>query len=191
LEGLDEEDTSERRGCRLWNLVLVWEDIFMRIAIFTDTFHPEINGVARTLKQFTNYLDDQNIAYKVFIPNPHAKEYASNQICHLKSISFFLYPECRLAFSNLLRIKSELQDFAIIHVATPFNAGLCGVYLAKKLNIPLVGSYHTDFDYNLKFYRLPFLSKTLWKYMNWFHRPCKKLFVPSNETFNQLSQHET
>jgi glycosyltransferase involved in cell wall biosynthesis len=165
--------------------------MFMKIAIFTDTFFPDINGVARTLKQFTNYLDAQNITYKVFAPDSHSNEYVSNQIRHFKSISFLLYPECRLAFPNLLRIKSELQAFStdIIDLATPFNVGLCGVYWAKKLNIPLVGSYHTDFDYYLQFYNLQFLSKILWKYMRWFHRPCKKLFVPSNETLNQLNRH--
>jgi pimeloyl-ACP methyl ester carboxylesterase len=36
----------------------------MKIAIFTDTFYPDINGVARTLKRFTDYLDHQNIEFK-------------------------------------------------------------------------------------------------------------------------------
>lgn len=163
----------------------------MRIAIFTDTFHPDINGVARTLNQFTQYLNNQRISYKVFAPESRSNEYVSSHIHRFKSFSFFLYPECRLAFPNLFRIKAELKDFSpdIIHVATPFNMGLCGVFLAKKLNIPLVGSYHTDFDYYLQFYDLPFLSQILWKYMKWFHKPFKKLFVPSNETINQLKRH--
>src|SRR3954451_24693338 len=120
----------------------------MKIAIFTDTFHPDINGVARTLQQFTQYLDHQNISYKVFAPDCRSNEYVSSHIRRIKSLPFFLYPECRLALPNLFRIKAELEVFSpdIIHVATPFNMGLCGVYLAKKLTIPLVGSYHTDFD---------------------------------------------
>ncbi len=160
----------------------------MKIAIFTDTFYPDINGVARTLKRFTDYLDTQNISFKIFAPDTHANEYASSQIHRFKSLSFFLYPECRLAFPNLLLIKTELQNFSpdVIHVATPFNIGLCGVYFAKKCKIPLVGSYHTDFEHYLKYYDLEFLSKPLWKYMNWFHKPFQKLFVPSMETFNQL-----
>lgn len=162
----------------------------MKIAIFTDTFHPDINGVARTLKHFTNYLEKQNITFKVFAPdsNSHSNEYISSHICRFKSWSLFFYPECRLAFPNLFQIKAELEAFSpdIIHVATPFNMGLCGIYLAKKLSIPLVGSYHTDFNYYLKFYNLQFLSKILWKYMKWFHKPFKKLFVPSQETYTQL-----
>jgi glycosyltransferase involved in cell wall biosynthesis len=160
----------------------------MKIAIFTDTFFPDINGVARTLKRFTDYLDTQHISYKIFAPDSNADEYASSHIHRFKSLSFFLYPECRLAFPNLLQIKTELQNFSpnIIHVATPFNIGLCGVYYAKKFKIPLVGSYHTDFEHYLKYYDLQFLTKSLWKYMNWFHKPFRKLFVPSIETFNQL-----
>jgi glycosyltransferase involved in cell wall biosynthesis len=160
----------------------------MKIAIFTDTFYPEINGVARTLKRFTDYLDEQNISFQVFAPKTIANEYVTDHIHRFESLSFFLYPECRLALPNLLHIKEELQNFSpdLIHVATPFNMGLCGVYYAKKLNIPLVGSYHTDFDHYLHYYDLQFLSKLVWKYMNWFHSPFQKLFVPSKTTLQQL-----
>jgi glycosyltransferase involved in cell wall biosynthesis len=157
----------------------------MKIAIFTDTFYPDINGVARTLKRLTTYFEEKNIDYKIFAPDSHSNEYSSTKIHLFKSSSFFLYPECRLAYPNPLDIKTALQHFSpdLIHVATPFNIGLCGVYFAKKLNIPLVGSYHTNFDHYLLYYDLHFLSKLHWKYMHWFHRTCKKLFVPSTETF--------
>ena len=160
----------------------------MKIAIFTDTFYPEINGVARTLKRLTDYLDEQNISFQVFAPKTISNEYVTDHIHRFESLSFFLYPECRLALPNLLQIKEELQNFSpdLIHVVTPFNMGLCGVYYAKKLNIPLVGSYHTDFDYYLHYYDLQFLSKLVWKYMNWFHSPFQKLFVPSKTTLQQL-----
>jgi glycosyltransferase involved in cell wall biosynthesis len=164
----------------------------MKIALFTDTFYPDINGVARTLKRLTDYFDDQDITFKVFAPTTSSNEYVSDNIHRFKSLSFFLYPECRLAFPNLVQLKNELQQFSpdLIHVATPFNIGLCGVYYAKKLHIPLVGSYHTDFDHYLKYYDLQFFSKVVWKYMNWFHSPFKKLFVPSMETLQQLKRRQ-
>lgn len=163
----------------------------MKIAIFTDTFDPDINGVARTLKRFTDYLSEKGIDYKVFAPESDGQhEYVSSNIHRFKSLSFFLYPECRLAFPNIHQIKAELLEFDpdIIHVATPFNIGLCGTYYAKKLEIPLVGSYHTDFDRYLHYYNLAFLSKIQWKYMNWFHKPFKKLFVPSLDTLEGLKR---
>ncbi|NHC40336.1 glycosyltransferase family 1 protein [Bacillus sp. MM2020_1] len=162
----------------------------MKIAIFTDTFYPDINGVARTLQRLTNYFEEKKIAFKIFAPSSYSNEYHSPNIHLFKSSSFFLYPECRLAFPNLFDIKSELQTFSpdLIHVATPFNIGLCGVFFAKKLNIPLVGSYHTNFNQYLHYYDLDFLSKIHWKYMHWFHRSCRKLFVPSTETSRLLKQ---
>ncbi|MEH7113122.1 glycosyltransferase family 1 protein [Neobacillus niacini] len=161
----------------------------MKIAIFTDTFYPEVNGVARTLHRFTHYLERQGFSYKVFAPESVSNEYVSDHIHRLKSLPFFLYPECRLAFPNFMQIKSEIERFSpdLIHVATPFTVGLSGVYYAKKFNIPIVGSYHTDFSDYLHFYDLEFLSKPLWKYMKWFHSPFQKLFVPSIDTLEKLN----
>lgn len=163
----------------------------MKIAIFTDTFYPDVNGVARTLKRLTDYFKGQNITFKVFAPDSNQPDYVSGHIHRFKSLSFYFYPECRLAFPNLIHLKSELRRFSpdLIHVATPFSAGLCGIHFAKKFDIPLVGSYHTNFDHYLKYYDLQFLSKIVWKYMQWFHRPCQKIFVPSSDTFHQLQHH--
>ncbi|KIY21243.1 MULTISPECIES: glycosyltransferase family 4 protein [Mesobacillus] len=164
----------------------------MKIAFFTDTFYPEINGVARTLKRFTDYLTTHGHLVKVFAPDNPREEYVPAHIHRFKSASFFLYPECRIAFPNYFKIKGELEKFEpdLIHIATPFNLGMMGVYFAKKMNIPLVGSYHTDFDQYLQFYELTLLSGLLWKYMNWFHRPFEKIFVPSQETMSQLTAHD-
>ncbi|MEH7335952.1 glycosyltransferase family 1 protein [Neobacillus drentensis] len=163
----------------------------MKIAIFTDTFYPDVNGVARTLKRLTDYFETKGITFKIFAPDSNGRELVSNNIHHLRSLSFFLYPECRFALPNPFSLKSELQRFSpdLIHVATPFSAGLCGIYYAKKLNIPLVGSYHTNFDDYLKYYDLQFLTTIVWKYLHWFHRSCEKLFVPSSETLRLLKHH--
>ncbi|MDQ0857977.1 glycosyltransferase family 1 protein [Bacillus sp. V2I10] len=160
----------------------------MKIAIFTDTFAPDVNGVARTLKRLTDYLESKGHEYKVFAPESTKESLFSSHIHRFASSSFYLYPECRLAWPNMLQVKSELIRFKpdIIHVATPFNIGLCGLHYAKKLNIPIVGSYHTDFDQYLQFYDLHLFSKLLWKYMLWFHRPLQKIFVPSEETKQQV-----
>ncbi|MED4453145.1 glycosyltransferase family 1 protein [Metabacillus fastidiosus] len=160
----------------------------MKIAIFTDTFAPDVNGVARTLKRFTDYLESNGHEFIVFAPESTKESLFSSHIHRFTSMPFFLYPECRLALPNMIQVKAKLQQFKpdLIHVATPFNIGLCGVHYAKKLNIPLVGSYHTDFDQYLSYYDLQIFSKILWKYMHWFHRSFEKIFVPSQETLEQL-----
>ena len=163
----------------------------MKIAIFTDTFVPDVNGVAKTLKRFTDYLSSKGYEYRVFAPKSASQSLYSSDIHRFKSLPFFLYPEIRLALPNMLHVRDELLQFKpdIIHVATPFNVGLCGLHYAKKLNIPLVGSYHTDFDKYLEYYDLQFLTKVLWRYMGWFHRPMRKIFVPSIDTLENLKKH--
>ncbi|MGG1489588.1 glycosyltransferase family 1 protein [Bacillus licheniformis] len=160
----------------------------MKIAIFTDTFTPDVNGCARTLKRYTDYLEKNGMPYKVFAPESTHETQFSSRIRRFTSMPFFLYPECRIALPNLIKMKSELREFHpdLIHIATPFNIGLAGLKLAKKWNIPVVGSYHTDFDQYLSYYDLQMFSKLLWKYMLWFHKDFRKVFVPSRKTFMQL-----
>ncbi|MCT2535950.1 glycosyltransferase family 1 protein [Aquibacillus koreensis] len=162
----------------------------MNIAIFTDTYSPDVNGVAKTLQRFTDFLELCGHNYKVFAPKSSKTVGGSANIYHHTSIPFLLYPECRFSIPNWLHVKAELKQFApdIIHVATPFSIGLCGIKYAQKFNIPLVGSYHTDFDKYLTYYKLGKLSNALWKYLTWFHRPMEKIFVPSLDTLHQLKR---
>ncbi|QAY68442.1 glycosyltransferase family 1 protein [Paenibacillus protaetiae] len=169
----------------------------MRLALFTDTYEPEINGVARTLARWIAYLEKQGVACKVFAPSteiavrpqPGALPYKnSNSVSRFASLPFFMYPECRMALPNPRYIRKALQDFqpTMVHVATPFNLGLCGIHYAKKLNLPLMASYHTNFDRYLPFYNLQWMEKLLWRYMNWFHQDCSQIFVPTHSVRNEL-----
>ncbi|KGX86131.1 glycosyltransferase family 4 protein [Pontibacillus litoralis] len=162
----------------------------MKIAIFTDTFTPQVNGVARTFQRFVDYLNQQGIEYRLFVPDAKDEDLFSNQIHRFTSIPFYLYPECRFSFPKMHHIRKQLESFRpdLIHIATPFNIGLSGLYYGKKLNIPIVGSYHTHFDRYLQYYDLQFLSKWIWKYMRWFHQSFRSTFVPSQETKQQLLQ---
>ncbi|PWW07479.1 glycosyltransferase involved in cell wall biosynthesis [Paenibacillus cellulosilyticus] len=163
----------------------------MRLAIFTDTYEPEVNGVARTLGRWTDFLRRQGIEVMVFAPDPamdHTSQQTSIQVQRFTSFPFFLYPECRLAVPNPVPVRRALQLFqpTLIHVATPFNMGLFGIHYAKKYRIPLVASYHTHFDRYLPYYNLQWMAKLLWRYMEWFHHECRMIFVPSPSTKAQL-----
>lgn len=64
--------------------------------------------------------------------------------------------------------------------------GLYGMFAAKKLDIPVVSSYHTNFDQYLKYYHASLLEPFLWKYLKWFHQSTEKIFVPSKDTQRKL-----
>ncbi|WP_042224166.1 glycosyltransferase family 4 protein [Oceanobacillus manasiensis] len=160
----------------------------MRIAIFTDTYAPEINGVALTLRRYTDYLEKQGIEYRLFAPTVNKQPSSFPQVERLNSIPFLLYRDLRFAIPNTTQIKQILDTFqpTLIHIATPFNVGLYGLHYGKKHNIPMIASYHTHFDNYLDYYSLSFLKKWLWKYMYWFHSPFEKVYVPTTTTRDKL-----
>ncbi|MFB7139120.1 glycosyltransferase family 4 protein [Gottfriedia sp. NPDC056225] len=159
----------------------------MRVAIFSDTYIPQVNGVAKTLNRFTNYLKENEHSYHVFSPQVFDLP-STEDVTRLKSVPLKIYPECKISFPNLSKIKKTLREFKpdIIHIATPFTIGLSGLYIAKKMKLPLVASYHTNFDHYLQYYNLSFLENILWKYLDWFHKPSQKIFVPSKDTLTHL-----
>ncbi|AIE61685.1 glycosyltransferase family 4 protein [Bacillus methanolicus] len=161
----------------------------MRIALFSDTFYPQVNGVARTLKRLTDHMEKRGIEYEIFVPEledgimyPNTHQFTS--------FPFLFYPECRTAIANPYNILKRVSDFSpdLVHIATPLTMGLYGIHAAKRLGIPMVASYHTHFDQYLKYYKLTWLSSLLWRYMKWFHTPFEKIFVPSSDTKEYLEE---
>ncbi|MDP4097616.1 glycosyltransferase family 1 protein [Paenibacillus sp. P96] len=160
----------------------------LRVALFTDTFAPDVNGAALTLARWTDYLREHEVPCIVFAPEGDRAQPVGSEVERFRSIPFFLYKECQLAIPNAKQINNRLRAFSptLIHVATPFNLGLFGASYAAKHHIPLVASYHTHFDKYLDYYRLRWLEPALWKYMLWFHRNCERIYVPSRSTLAEL-----
>ncbi|MGM0845998.1 MAG: glycosyltransferase family 4 protein [Bacillota bacterium] len=162
----------------------------MKIAIFSDTYDPQVNGVARTLKRLTDHMGKRGVEFELFVPEMGKDVRNYPNVHQFTSFPFFFYPECRTAIANPRKIEKRLREFSpdLIHIATPLTMGLYGLHASKKLGIPLVASYHTHFDRYLDYYKMSWVSPVLWKYMKWFHANCEKIFVPSLETLQHLKQ---
>ncbi|MNP00968.1 GDP-mannose-dependent alpha-mannosyltransferase [compost metagenome] len=87
-----------------------------------------------------------------------------------------------------MAIRAELDRFRpnLIHLATPFNLGLCGLRYAQSHQLPFVTSYHTHFDRYLDYYRMKAIVPLYWSYIKWFHRSCEATFAPSHDTIHTL-----
>ncbi|HEY5560879.1 MAG TPA: glycosyltransferase family 1 protein [Clostridiaceae bacterium] len=161
----------------------------MKVAIFTDTFLPQINGVAKTLGKFAEYMDANSIDYRIFAPVVNHEE-STEKVKRLISVKFVLYPQIKLSLPNYFYIAKELDAFKpdIIHAGTPFNLGLCGLKYAKSARLPVVTAYDTNFPDYLRYYKLNFLKSTSWKYFKWFHSKCDINYCPSMATLNLLKE---
>ncbi|WP_349408234.1 glycosyltransferase family 1 protein [Pseudalkalibacillus sp. SCS-8] len=163
----------------------------MKIALFSDTYYPQVNGVANTLHRLVSYWERQGIDCKVIVPKSGTTEdlYAS-QTHSLPSMRFLLYKECRVALPYNRGVTQELLAFQpdLIHVATPFSTGLFGMNHGKKYGVPMVASYHTNFDHYLSYYHLQWATNWLWKYLHWFHSNFDQTYVPSHDTLDHLTK---
>lgn len=156
----------------------------MKIAIFTDTFLPQINGVTNTLNKMAQYYEKNNIEYIILAPEydaPNDEFYNTERFFSLK---FLLYPECRFTIPNKYRIISSLADFKpdVIQLMTEFSMGVTGLNYAKKNKIPTVSNYTTNFSQYLNYYKLDFLKSHIWNYMRWFHTQNNLTLCPTPET---------
>lgn len=164
----------------------------MRIAIFSDTFSPEINGVTRNLDRLVNYFSQKGIEFIVFAPESGQKTDSlyENKVVRMKSYNFVLYPELKISLPDYLKVKNVMKnlDVDLIHLVTPFNIGLLGLYYAKQNDIPLTASYHTNFDQYLDYYNINFIENLAWKYLRWFHNHASINFCPSKVTLEELEE---
>ncbi len=106
----------------------------MRVALFTDTYVPDVNGVAKTLGRWVQYLESRGAECRVFAPQSQQGQTEQYGVERFYSIPFLLYPECRMAIPNPMILNKALREFqpTIVHAATPFNLGLFGLRYAKK-----------------------------------------------------------
>ncbi len=162
----------------------------MRIAYFTDTFMPQINGVTNTLEKLGDYLVSKDIKHMFFAPQYLSKieRPLKSPVYRFNSVSFPIYPECRLSiplYSNLCKAADSFSP-DIVHLVTPLGIGLMGLRYARERNIPVVSSFHTNFDIYLKYYRFEYLEEMVWNFFRWFHSFCSVNFCPSHDTVKTL-----
>lgn len=121
----------------------------MRIGLFTDTYFPQVSGVATSIHTLKTELE--KLGHTVFIFTTTDKDvnrYEDWQIIRIPSVPFFAFKDRRIAyrgFSTALEIARQYQ-LDIIHTQTEFSLGLLGVWIAKELRIPVVHTYHTQYE---------------------------------------------
>jgi len=167
----------------------------MNIAIFTDTFYPNINGVTITLLNFIRHLAEKGHKIKLYAPNYGGEELQdlseNISIERHTSISLIGYPEFRLALPLQQKVNESVKRFNpdIIHIHTPWTLGAAGVRFARRNKIPLIGTYHTylpDFLIcifpNIKIDKSDknnISKKIVWKISNHLYDQCDLVIVPS------------
>ncbi|MCU0619193.1 MAG: glycosyltransferase family 1 protein [Gemmatimonadaceae bacterium] len=159
----------------------------MRLALFTETYPPQMNGVSRTLERLVREVDARGGAVRVFTADDPAA-HAVDHVERWASVPFWAYPQLRLAAPRVRAAAAALRAWrpTLVHVATEFGVGLGGRGAARRLGLPLVSSYHTNFLAYAQFYRLGVFADVGWNYFRWFHGAALRTFVPTDAIRTEL-----
>ena len=163
----------------------------VRLALFSDTYPPQMNGVSRTLERLVAAARERGAEVRVFTSDDPAVSEAQPDVIRWASIPFWAYPQVRLSAPRAFAARAALQAWqpSIVHVATEFGVGLAGRAAASSLRVPLVTSYHTSFSAYAEFYRLGALAAAGWRYFRWFHSAAARTFTPTEAIRAEVEAH--
>ncbi len=162
----------------------------MRIALFTETFLPKVDGIVTRLRHTVEQLQRMGNQVLVISPDGGLTEYKGAKIYGVSGFAMPLYPELKMALPRPA-IGEALTQFKpdIIHVVNPAVLGLAGIFYSKTLNIPLIASYHTHIPEYLQHYGLGMLEGLVWELLKVGHNQAQLNLCTSTAMVQALTEH--
>ncbi|WP_291632709.1 glycosyltransferase family 4 protein [Clostridium sp.] len=166
----------------------------MNIGIFTDAYYPQVSGVVTSTMILKNELIRLgNSVTIITVTHPDVEE--QEGIIRLPSIPFFLLPSQRVGMIYSRKIMSKIKklDLDIIHTQTEFSIGIFGRIVAKRLDIPVVHTYHTMYEDYIHYVShgimLKPASQFAKKVSKLYCRDCSAIIVPTTKVKDALQQY--
>ncbi|AFZ25247.1 glycosyltransferase [Cylindrospermum stagnale PCC 7417] len=162
----------------------------MRIALFTETFLPKVDGIVTRLRHTVDHLQRNGDQVLVIAPEGGITEHKGARVYGVTGFPLPLYPELKMALPRPA-IGYALEEFQpdIIHVVNPAVLGLSGIFYSKVLKIPLVASYHTHLPQYLQHYGLGMLEGLLWELLKGAHNQAALNLCTSTAMVDELTAH--
>jgi len=154
------------------------------ICVVTETYPPEINGVALTMSRLVCGLRARGHTVSVVRPDQHRPSSGDDSLPTLvRGLPLPGYKGLRfgLPCARLLRRSWKRKRPDVIYVATEGPLGWSAVRIARCLGIPIVSGFHTNYHYYSQHYRLGWLQDLIFKYLCWFHNQTERTLVPNAE----------
>ncbi len=160
----------------------------MKIAVFTDTFAPQVNGVANAVRNFDRVFSEGGHEVKVFTEGrrPGIAAMDGAEVHRYRAFTFLPYPEFEYSVDVVGPVRDAVRFRPdVVHAHTPFVMGYCAWRAARRLKVPLVGTFHTPVDEYVVYLakRFAFNRKILKRiaraYQNWFYAKCDVIIVPA------------
>jgi glycosyltransferase involved in cell wall biosynthesis len=162
----------------------------MRVTLFTDTLG-DINGVSRFIRNMAQAADrtgrDLHVITSTRFPTPHWPNVFNFEPVVAGTVP--RYENLEVCLPPRRAIRQHLERFPpdVVHVSTPGPVGLVGRGAARRLGVPLLGVYHTDFPaYVDGLFDDAALTWTTAAFMRWFYKPFAAVFTRSADYVESL-----
>jgi glycosyltransferase involved in cell wall biosynthesis len=165
----------------------------VRIALFSETFVPQRNGVALILGRLARFLADQG--HEVLVATADFGDVgetdpplpAAVRVVKVPGFKLPRYPDLTMAAPFAPGALRAVREFRpdIIHAVTEYALGLTGLWAARRLRVPALASFHTNIPGCLPYYGFGWASGPCWNYLRWFHNRAGLTLCPS-ETNRQI-----
>lgn len=164
----------------------------LHIALVTETYAPEINGVAMTLARWVDGLHARGHSMEIWRPQPqpdHPPQLNATLTEHrVPGFSLPMYPDLRLGRPAVARLAArwQMRRPDLLYVATEGPLGWSALRAARRLRIPVVSGFHTRFDQYTRHYRLGLFMPLVRRYLRRFHRATALTLAPTPQLRHAL-----
>jgi glycosyltransferase involved in cell wall biosynthesis len=160
----------------------------VKIAFFTETFLPKVDGIVTRLTKTVQHLVAAGDEVLIFCPEGGPDAYMGARVVGVPAMPLPLYPELKLALPRPA-VSEALDRFGpdLVHVVNPAVLGLGGIWLARSRGLPLVASYHTHLPKYLEHYGMGMLEPLLWELLKAAHNQAELNLCTSTAMVEELA----
>ncbi|MGB7650395.1 MAG: glycosyltransferase family 1 protein [Gallionella sp.] len=166
----------------------------LNIALVTETYLPEVNGVAITVARMVEGLLQRGHRIHLLRPRQHAQDVAAQHDDYQESLFNGMAIPGYATLNIGLPAKARLvklwttQRPDIVHIATEGPLGWSALAAARKLKLPVSSDFHTNFQNYTGHYGMAWLRKPMAAYLRYFHNKAACTLVPTRALHHELTQ---
>ncbi|HSE71105.1 MAG TPA: glycosyltransferase family 1 protein [Nocardioidaceae bacterium] len=159
----------------------------MRVAIVTESFLPQVNGVTNTVRHVVDHLLRQGHQPLVVAPGPGLRDYRGVPVVRVRSMGLPGYRSFPLGLPDDA-VEQALADFRpdVVHLASPILLGAVGLRAARRLGIPTLAVYQTDIAGFMRHYGIR-ADAVVNRWVGRIHRRADRTLAPSSASAEQLA----
>jgi glycosyltransferase involved in cell wall biosynthesis len=166
--------------------------VTLRVAYFTESLLPHVDGVSLTLVRLFATLEREGVDFRVYSPfEPGDAVSWGDRVRGVRYAHVPRRPEYRVSLPPPRGAAAELAAWRpdLVHVVSPTPMAIWAQRWARRAGVPAVASFHTHFVSYFRYYGAPWAERGGWAALRWFYRRCARVYAPSHSIIRELAAH--